>query len=206
MPGIPRRLLGHRIAPVTAMLLGVQARRASIPALGRVVHRLGVDAEWVIFGHVHRRGPLAGDDARRWRGPGGRPQLANTGSWVHEPCSCIAPARRTRIGPAERSCSRTAATRRRWGCLTSPAQGLRPRAGRGSAREARALARILARVGGWKLQIDHRVRVPVDDLPGALLEAEDHRGPQDLLHSLGAATGPGRARSQLCTRTCCARP
>ncbi len=85
MPGIPRRLLGHRIAPVTAMLLGAQARRASIPALGRVVHRLGVDAEWVIFGHVHRCGPLAGDDHRRWRGPGGRPQLANTGSWVHEP-------------------------------------------------------------------------------------------------------------------------
>ena len=85
MPGIPRRLLGHRIAPVTAMLFGAQARRASIPALGRVVHRLGVDAEWVIFGHVHRCGPLAGDDRRRWRGPGGRPQLANTGSWVHEP-------------------------------------------------------------------------------------------------------------------------
>jgi Calcineurin-like phosphoesterase len=85
MPGIPRRLLGHRIAPLTAMLLGAQARRASIPALGRVVHRLGVDADWVIFGHVHRCGPLAGDDPRRWRGPGGRPQLANTGSWVHEP-------------------------------------------------------------------------------------------------------------------------
>jgi hypothetical protein len=85
MPGIPRRLLNHRIAPLTAMLLGAQARRASIPALGRVVHRLGVDAEWVIFGHVHRCGPLAGDDPRRWRGPGGRPRLANTGSWVHEP-------------------------------------------------------------------------------------------------------------------------
>jgi hypothetical protein len=85
MPGIPRRLLGHRMAPVTAMLLGAQARRASIPALGRVVHRLGVDAEWVIFGHVHRCGPLSGDDPRRWRGPAGGPRLANTGSWVHEP-------------------------------------------------------------------------------------------------------------------------
>jgi hypothetical protein len=85
MPGIPRRLLGRRVAPITAMLLGTQARRASIPALARVVHRLGVDAEWVIFGHVHRCGPLTGDDLRRWRGPGGRPQLANAGSWVHEP-------------------------------------------------------------------------------------------------------------------------
>jgi UDP-2,3-diacylglucosamine pyrophosphatase LpxH len=85
MPGIPRRLLGRRIAPVTAMLLGAQTRRASLPALARVVHRLGVDAEWVIFGHVHRCGPLASDDPRRWRSPGGRPQIANTGSWVHEP-------------------------------------------------------------------------------------------------------------------------
>jgi hypothetical protein len=85
MPGIPRRLLGHRIAPLTATLLGAQMRRASIPALARVVHRLQVDADWVIFGHVHRRGPLAGDDLRQWRGPGGRPQIANTGSWVYEP-------------------------------------------------------------------------------------------------------------------------
>ena len=85
MPGIPRRLLGRRSRRVTAMLLGAQARRASIPALGRVVHRLGVDADWVVFGHVHRRGPLAGDDPRRWRGPGGRPRLANSGWWVYEP-------------------------------------------------------------------------------------------------------------------------
>jgi UDP-2,3-diacylglucosamine pyrophosphatase LpxH len=85
MPRVPRRLLDHRLAPLTAMLLGVQMRRASIPALARVVHRLGVDADWVIFGHVHRRGPLAGDDPRRWRGPGGRPRIVNTGSWVYEP-------------------------------------------------------------------------------------------------------------------------
>jgi predicted phosphodiesterase len=85
MPGIPRRLLSHRIAPLAAMLLGAQMRRASIPALARVVHRLGLDADWVIFGHVHRCGPLAGDDPQRWRGPGGRPRIANTGCWVYEP-------------------------------------------------------------------------------------------------------------------------
>lgn len=85
MPRVPRRLLGHRFAPLNAMLLGIQMRRASIPALARVAHRLGVDADWVIFGHVHRRGPLARDDPQRWRGPGGRPRIANTGSWVYEP-------------------------------------------------------------------------------------------------------------------------
>ena len=67
------------------MLLGTQMRRASIPALARVVHRLGADAEWVVFGHVHRCGPLPGDDPEEWRGPGGRPRLLNTGSWVYEP-------------------------------------------------------------------------------------------------------------------------
>jgi UDP-2,3-diacylglucosamine pyrophosphatase LpxH len=85
MPRVPRRLLDRRIAPLTSTVLEAQMRRASMPALSRVVHRLGVDAEWVIFGHVHRRGPLPGDVERRWRGPGGRPRIANTGSWVYEP-------------------------------------------------------------------------------------------------------------------------
>jgi UDP-2,3-diacylglucosamine pyrophosphatase LpxH len=85
MPAIPRRLLGRRLAPMNASLLGAQMRRASIPALARVAHRLGVGADWVIFGHVHRCGPLAGDDPERWRGPGGSPRIANTGSWVYEP-------------------------------------------------------------------------------------------------------------------------
>lgn len=83
MPG-PERLLSHRFAPLTAMLLGLQMRRASIPALARVVHRLKIDADWVLFGHVHRCGPLDGDDPRPWRGPEGRPRIANTGSWVYE--------------------------------------------------------------------------------------------------------------------------
>jgi UDP-2,3-diacylglucosamine pyrophosphatase LpxH len=85
MPGIPLRVLSHRHARLTALALGMQMRRASIPALARVVHRLDVDADWVVFGHVHRCGPLAADDPRRWRSPGGRPQIANTGSWVYEP-------------------------------------------------------------------------------------------------------------------------
>ena len=85
MPRIQRRLLTPSLAPLTAMLLGTQMRRASIPALARVVHRLGIDAEFVIFGHVHRLGPLAADDPAQWRGPGGRPRILNTGSWSYEP-------------------------------------------------------------------------------------------------------------------------
>jgi UDP-2,3-diacylglucosamine pyrophosphatase LpxH len=85
MPAVPLRLVSRRIAPLTARLLGMQMRRASIPALARVVHRLGVEADWVIFGHVHRLGPLAADNPERWLGPGGAPRIANAGSWVYEP-------------------------------------------------------------------------------------------------------------------------
>jgi UDP-2,3-diacylglucosamine pyrophosphatase LpxH len=85
MPRIRRSMLDPRLAPFTSTLLGVQMRRASIPALARVVHRLRVEAEWVVFGHVHRLGPLAGDDPGQWCGPGGRPRILNCGSWVYEP-------------------------------------------------------------------------------------------------------------------------
>ena len=85
MPRVPRILLHHRIAPFTAMLLGVQMRRASLPAMARVVRGLGVDADCVVFGHVHRLGPLPGDRPAQWHGPGGRPRMVNTGSWVYEP-------------------------------------------------------------------------------------------------------------------------
>jgi hypothetical protein len=84
MPLAPR-LLHPRVAPLIASVLGAQMRRASLPALSHVVGRLGVDAEWVLFGHVHRLGPLPGDPERGWRGPQGHPRLLNTGSWVYEP-------------------------------------------------------------------------------------------------------------------------
>lgn len=75
------------LARARSRVLGVQMRRASIPALARVVHRLGVDerAAAVVYGHVHRGGPREDDDAERWTGPTGRPRIYNTGSWVHEP-------------------------------------------------------------------------------------------------------------------------
>jgi UDP-2,3-diacylglucosamine pyrophosphatase LpxH len=82
---VQRRGLRLRLAPLTARVLGAQMRHASLPALARVVHRLGVGADHVVFGHVHRLGPLPGDDVRRWRGPGGTPRMANSGSWTYEP-------------------------------------------------------------------------------------------------------------------------
>jgi hypothetical protein len=72
------------LCPVRAEIDGAALRRAPLRALGEVVGRLGVDAEYVIFGHSHRAGPLPGDDLAEWRAPSGA-RLLNVGSWVDEP-------------------------------------------------------------------------------------------------------------------------
>jgi UDP-2,3-diacylglucosamine pyrophosphatase LpxH len=77
---LPRLLLRTGLTPVTAKLLDIQMRRAAMTAMTRVIGRLGIDADWVLFGHVHRRGPI-GDEP--WRA--GEPQLLNTGAWLYEP-------------------------------------------------------------------------------------------------------------------------
>jgi UDP-2,3-diacylglucosamine pyrophosphatase LpxH len=79
----PRKLQPHRIAPVTRLLLGRQMQHASIPALAHAMARIGVEADWLVFGHVHRLGPLATDDPALWTVGGTR--IANTGSWTYEP-------------------------------------------------------------------------------------------------------------------------
>lgn len=87
MPHVPQLMMDGGLAPVTARLLDTQMRRASIPAMALVVRRLGVRADWVLFGHVHRRGPV-GDErwpAPRAAGEAGGIRFANTGSWVFDP-------------------------------------------------------------------------------------------------------------------------
>lgn len=79
------RHLPGRMAPMSSWLLDRQMQRHALPAMFGVVEALGVAAEHVVFGHVHRRGPRAGDDLERWTGPGGRPRLLNAGNWRYEP-------------------------------------------------------------------------------------------------------------------------
>jgi len=81
VPGLPRLLMNARLAPVMAGLIDLQMRHASLPAAGAVAERLGIDADWVIFGHVHRRGPI---ESEHWTPVGGA-GLLNTGSWLFEP-------------------------------------------------------------------------------------------------------------------------
>jgi UDP-2,3-diacylglucosamine pyrophosphatase LpxH len=81
---LPRLLMNARMAPVSAALVDVQMRRAAMPALDRVLRRLEVEADWVVFGHVHRLGPLSYDPPEYWRAQNGG-RFVNTGSWLDEP-------------------------------------------------------------------------------------------------------------------------
>jgi len=78
---------GEVLAPLSAGLLGVQFRRAGLPAMARASRTLGVRAQHVIFGHLHRAGPLPADPPAEWTQAGldGPLLLHNTGSWVYEP-------------------------------------------------------------------------------------------------------------------------
>jgi hypothetical protein len=80
VPRLPIMLQRIRLAPLTAAAIDAQMRHASLAAMGHVVTRLGVDADFVVFGHVHRAGPLNGE---AW--PNGATRLLNCGSWLYEP-------------------------------------------------------------------------------------------------------------------------
>jgi UDP-2,3-diacylglucosamine pyrophosphatase LpxH len=82
LPRVPRLLMDIRMAPLNAKLIDAQMRHASIPAMARVVQRLGVNADFVVFGHVHRLGPLADN---RWPSNVAGPRFLNCGSWLYEP-------------------------------------------------------------------------------------------------------------------------
>ncbi len=77
--GVANRL---GLGPVRADLSPNAISRAGVDAMSEVVERLEIDAKWVLFGHTHRRGPLAEEDD--WVTKNGA-TLLNTGSWVHSP-------------------------------------------------------------------------------------------------------------------------
>lgn len=81
---LPSLLLRPRMAPLIAAGLDVQMRRAALPAVARMITALGVQADWVLFGHVHRLGPRGGDDPQVWRIGSDGAQILNTGSWQYE--------------------------------------------------------------------------------------------------------------------------
>jgi hypothetical protein len=70
------------LGPVKPDLSPGAITRAGLAAMGEVVDRLGIEADHVVFGHTHRRGPLDGEPG--WRAPSGA-ALINSGSWTYMP-------------------------------------------------------------------------------------------------------------------------
>ena len=84
--GFPLLIAGFNrlgLGPLRSDLSGAALRRGALTAMGEVQARLGVSADWIVFGHTHRAGPLPEDDLAEWRTPAGT-RLLNTGSWVRE--------------------------------------------------------------------------------------------------------------------------
>jgi predicted phosphodiesterase len=94
-PDVRGRLLASVVLPSAVALanrLGLgplrwdisypEISRAGYTAMLELVPRLGIEADHVIFGHTHRRGPLDGEPG--WALPNGS-RLINTGSWVFAP-------------------------------------------------------------------------------------------------------------------------
>lgn len=77
--GVANRL---GLGPVRSDLSPDAITRGGVAAMADVVRRLDIEADWVIFGHTHRRGPREGEQP--WRAGEGT-RLLNTGSWVHSP-------------------------------------------------------------------------------------------------------------------------
>lgn len=69
------------LGPLSPDLSGPELRRAGLRAFDEVLRRLAVPAEYVVFGHTHRAGPLPGDERSEWLAASGA-QMTNSGSWV----------------------------------------------------------------------------------------------------------------------------
>ncbi len=72
------------LGPLRAEVSGPALRRSGLRSMAQVCAGLGVSADYVIFGHTHRAGPVDGDDPSEWVTAGGG-RLINSGCWVHEP-------------------------------------------------------------------------------------------------------------------------
>src|SRR5205823_14287533 len=78
------------IGPLRPDISVGELRRAGLRAMSEVARRLGLGNDYVVFGHTHRAGPLAGDRDPEWAGgeraaqePGGA-RLVNAGSWTYQ--------------------------------------------------------------------------------------------------------------------------
>jgi hypothetical protein len=71
------------VGPLDRDLSPAALRRGYLRGFRELVRRLGITAPHVIWGHSHRAGPFAADDAAEWTA--GPARIWNSGSWVYQP-------------------------------------------------------------------------------------------------------------------------
>jgi UDP-2,3-diacylglucosamine pyrophosphatase LpxH len=96
VPGAVRLAARLGIGPLRTDLSLEEIGRAGVRAMREVVTRLDIEAEHVVFGHTHRRGPLGAEPG--WSLPG-EPAFHNTGSWVYAPALLRETARESVFWP-----------------------------------------------------------------------------------------------------------
>ena len=81
--GVVAGLNAAGLGPLERDLSGASLRRGYLHGIREVVHRLGITAPYLLWGHSHRAGPFEVDDPAEWLAPGGT-EILNTGSWVYQ--------------------------------------------------------------------------------------------------------------------------
>lgn len=88
--GLAKALQFGGLGELSGDLSGPALHRTEVRGFGTAVANLGIDAEYVLFGHTHRAGPLPRDEAALWVAPGGA-RLFNSGCWVQEGAAFMPP-------------------------------------------------------------------------------------------------------------------
>ncbi len=88
--GLAKALQLAGLGELSGDVSGPALYRTELRGFGTALANLGVEAQHVLFGHTHRAGPLAADDATLWRAPGGA-RLVNSGCWVQEGAAFVTP-------------------------------------------------------------------------------------------------------------------
>jgi predicted phosphodiesterase len=71
------------LGPLKSDISGDELYRSGVRGFAAVLEAMDVDAEYALYGHTHRAGPLPSDDADLWVTKRGT-KMINTGCWVSE--------------------------------------------------------------------------------------------------------------------------
>jgi hypothetical protein len=71
------------LGPLKSDISSEELYRTGVMGFGGVLDTLGIPADYALYGHTHRAGPLPSDEADLWTNTAGT-KMINTGCWVSE--------------------------------------------------------------------------------------------------------------------------